>query len=441
MTKQSLSGQDHDMSTSHELVEVGDGIEPTGDIQVGRARPIPRISIQAFCEDPQFTQVLQVAAEDRRLTKAHVSVHMGGASAAVAHYQESPTPNLIIIESSLPRAALIGELDKLAESCDAGTKVVIIGHLNDVILYRELLKRGVSEYLVAPVSPLQLMESLSNLYNNPEADPVGHVFAFIGAKGGVGSSTICHNTAWTLSEALKGNVIVADLDLAFGTTGLDFNQDPVQGIAEALASPERLDEVLLDRLLTKCSERLSIFAAPVILDRDYDISADACDMVIDVVRQNVPFVAIDMPHAWTSWSKRILTQADEVVITAAPDLANLRNAKNMVDFLRASRKNDSKPHLLINMTGVPKRPEISIKEFEQALDLKVLGEIKFDSETFGQASNNGQMIEEINAKSEAAATFRDIALAITHRRETRVEKKVSALAGLAPLLEKFKFKR
>ena len=431
----------HGASAGNDLVAYDDGVEATPDMQVERARPIPRISIQAFCEDPNFTNVLQVAAEDRRLSKAHVSIHMGGASAAVAHYQESPTPNLIIIESALPRAALIGELDKLAESCDAGTKVVIIGRMNDVILYRELLKRGVSEYLVAPVSPIQLMESLSNLYNNPEADPVGHVFAFIGAKGGVGSSTVCHNTSWTLSEALKSNVVVADLDLAFGTTGLDFNQDPVQGIAEALASPERLDEVLLDRLLTKCSERLSIFAAPVLLDRDYDISADACDMVIDVVRQNVPYVAIDMPHSWTSWSKRLLTQADEVVITAAPDLANLRNAKNMVDYLRAARKNDSAPHVLLNMTGVPKRPEISLKEFEQALDLKVLGEVKFDSETFGQASNNGQMIEEVNSKSEAALSFRDLALTLTHRRETRVEKKSSPLAGLAPLLEKFKIKR
>ena len=157
---------------------------------------------------------------------------------------------------------MLAELDRLAECCDAGTKVVVIGHTNDVVLYRELLKRGVSEYLIAPIAPLQLIESLSNLYNNPETDPVGNVIAFIGAKGGVGSSTVCHNAAWAMSEILKSNVVVADLDLAFGTTGLDFNQDPVQGIAEALQSPERLDEVLLDRLLTKCSEHLSIFAAP-----------------------------------------------------------------------------------------------------------------------------------------------------------------------------------
>src|SRR5262249_10214269 len=174
------------------------------------------------------------AFQDRRLAKSHVSLHMGGASAAVAHYSASPTPNLVVIETTLPQREMLFELDRLAEHCDAGTKVVVIGRVNDVTPYREPLKRGVSEYLVAPMTPMPFIESLSHLYNNPETDPVGTVIAFIGAKGGVGSSTVCHNCAWALSEILKTNVVVADLDLAFGTTGLNFNQDPVQGIADAL---------------------------------------------------------------------------------------------------------------------------------------------------------------------------------------------------------------
>lgn len=404
-----------------------------------RARPIPRISIQAFCDDTRVADVLQYASEDRRLSKAHVSIHMGGIGAAIAHYVESPTPNLIIVDSNLPGSQLVGELDKLAESCDPGTKVVVVGRHNDVLLYRELLKRGVSEYLVAPIEPLAMMESISNLYNNPDTDPVGHVFAFIGAKGGVGSSTICHNVAWTLSEVLKSNVAIADFDLAFGTTGLDFNQDPVQGIAEALAAPERLDDQLLDRLLTKCSEHLSIFAAPVVLDRDYDISPESCDMVIDVVRQNMPFVAVDLPHGWSPWTKRILLQADEVMITAAPDLANLRNAKNIVDLLKTARKNDSKPHLILNMTGVPKRQEITLKEFEQALDIKAISVIDYDCESFSQAANNGQMIEEFNPKAKSTENFRQIAMGMTRRKEIKVEKKASS--PFAPLLEKLKLKR
>jgi pilus assembly protein CpaE len=403
-----------------------------------RARPIPRISIDAFCEDAATADVVQIAGEDRRLSKVHMNVHMGGAAAAVSHYRQNPTPSLVIIESSLPRGQMLAELDRLAESCDAGTKVIAIGNANDVILYRELLKRGVSEYLVSPISPIELMESISDLYSDPQSDPIGHVLAFVGAKGGVGSSTICHNTAWTMSEVLKTNVVIADLDLAFGTTGLDFNQDPVQGIADALSSPERLDEMLLDRLLTKCSEHLSIFAAPVVLDRDFDLSADACDMVIDVVRQSVPYIAVDLPHTWTPWCKRILLGADEVVVTAAPDLANLRNAKNIIDLLKQSRANDGPPHLVLNMVGIPKRQEISVKEFCQNLELQPAAVIEFDSESFSNAATNGQMIEELNKKAKAIAQFRDIAMALAHRKDTKVEPKKSPLA---PLLEKLMLKR
>jgi pilus assembly protein CpaE len=397
-----------------------------------RARPIPRISIQAFCENVAMAEILQITAEDRRLAKAHVNVHMGGIEAAVTHYQENPTPNLIIVESSLPREQIVAELDRLAESCDPGTKVIVIGHTNDIVLYRDLLKRGVSEYLVEPVSPLHLMEAISNLYNNPETEPVGHVYAFIGAKGGVGSSTICHNTAWALSEVLKANVVIADLDLAFGTTGLDFNQDPVQGIADALSSPERLDEVLLDRLLTKCSEHLSIFAAPVVLDRDYDITVEGCDQVIDVVRQNVPYVVVDLPHTWTAWTKSILLQADEVMITAAPDLANLRNAKNLFDYLRTARVNDHKPSYCLNQVGVPKRPEIKPADFAKALEDQPVAVIPFEPQIFGAAANNGQMIAEMSPSHRTAETFRQLAQLLTGRSE---EKK--ARRGLlTPLLSK-----
>lgn len=402
-----------------------------------RARPLPRISIQAFCQTPDVAEAVQAASEDRRLSKTHVTLHMGGIAAAVAHYQESPTPNLVMLESDASQTDLLAELDELAQCCDPGTKVVVIGKANDVVLYRELMKRGISEYLVAPIGPFELMECLSGLYNNPASDPVGQVFAFMGAKGGVGSSTISHNVAWTISEVLATNIVIADMDLPFGTTGLDFNQDPVQGIADALQNPERLDEVLLDRLLTTCSKHLSIFAAPAVLDRDFEMTPEGCETVVDVVRQNVPFVAVDLPHVWTPWTKRLLLLADEIVITAMPDLANLRNAKNLVDLVRSARKNDSPPHLVLNMANMQKRPEITQKEFEGALGLKALAVIDFDCENFGQAANNGQMVEEYNAKAKAAQAFREIALTLTHRREVKTEKR----SALAPLLEKLKLMR
>ena len=404
-----------------------------------RAKPLPRINIQAFCEDQNTANILQQVSQDRRLSKAHVSVQMGGLDAASHYYRNAPTPNLIIIESMLERDALVMDLDRLASVCDSGTKVIIIGHVNDVLLYRELLHRGVSEYLVMPLTVPQLMESLSNLYNVPGSDPLGSVIAFVGAKGGVGSSTVCHNTAWAISQSMKSDVVIADFDLPFGTAGLDFNQDPVQGIADALLSPERLDDVLLDRLLSRCSDYLSLFAAPGTLDRPYDFGANACDVVMDVLRKNIPYIVVDVPHLWTEWAQRVLVQSDRVVITALPDLANLRNTKNLFEKLSSVRPNDLLPMLVINQVKTPKRPEISVKDFASAVECQPQSVIEFDSQLFGTATNNGQMIEEVSPKAKVAEQFRDLARIITDRTEVKAEAKSKSVLG--PILSKLHLKR
>jgi len=402
------------------------------------ARPIPRINIQAFCEDPNTAQVLQSVSQDRRLSKAHVTVQMGGVDAASAFYKNAPTPNLIIIESLHKRDQIIADLGRLAEVCDAATKVVVIGHVNDVLLYRELIQSGVSEYLIMPVGVAQVMECISTLYTDPDSEPLGRAIAFIGAKGGSGSSTICHNVAWAISEVVKSDVVIADFDLPFGTAGLDFNQDPVQGIADALSSPDRVDDVLLDRLLSRCSDHLSLFAAPGTLDKAYDLKTGACGTVMDILRRNVPYIAIDLPHLWTDWARQVVTEADSIVISATPDLASLRNTKNLMEKLVAARPNDSAPHIVLNQTGVAKRPEISVKDFENALEAEIRFSIEFDAQLFGTAANNGQMIEEISAKSKAAENFRELAMILTEQPEEKIERGPSILA---PLLSRLNLKR
>ncbi|NUR12078.1 MAG: AAA family ATPase [Bradyrhizobium sp.] len=397
--------------------------------------PAPRVSVQAFCETVETAAAVQSAGEDRRLGKAHLKIQMGGMAAAIEAYRSAPTPNVIVLESD-GRNDLLSGLDQLATVCDAGTRVVVIGRINDVMLYRELVRRGVSDYVLAPVGAIDVVRSICNLFSAPEAKAVGRIIAVVGAKGGVGASTISHNVAWAIARDLAMDAVVADLDLAFGTAGLDYNQDPPQGIADAVFSPDRVDTAFIDRLLSKCTDHLSLLAAPATLDRVYDFGTDAFDSVFDTLRSTMPCIVLDIPHQWSGWTKRALIGADDILIVAAPDLANLRNTKNLFDLLKAARPNDRPPLYCLNQVGVPKRPEIAAAEFAKAIESQPIVSIPFEPQIFGSAANNGQMIAEISANHKSIEMFLQIAQRLTGRSETKKQK--SSL--LSPLIDKLRGK-
>jgi pilus assembly protein CpaE len=356
-------------------------------------------------------------------------------AAAVEAYRASPTPNVIVLETD-GRTDILAGLDHLATVCDSGTRVIVIGRVNDVGLYRELVRRGVSDYVIAPVTAIDVVRSICNLFSAPEAKAVGRIVAVVGAKGGVGASTIAHNVAWAIARDLAMDSVVADLDLAFGTAGLDYNQDPPQGIADAVFSPDRVDTAFMDRLLSKCTDHLSLLAAPATLDRVYDFGEEAFDAIFDTLRSTMPCIVLDVPHQWAGWTKRALMSADDILIVAAPDLANLRNTKNIFDLLKAARPNDRAPLYCLNQVGVPKRPEINAGEFAKAIESQPIVTIPFDPQMFGSAANNGQMIAEISAGHRTTEMFLQIAQRLTGRSETKKPKG----SLLSPLIEKLRGK-
>jgi pilus assembly protein CpaE len=403
--------------------------------RTGGDQPIPRVTINAFCDRPDVAAAIESAAGDRRLAKAIVQVSTGGIEAALTSLAAQASPNLIIIDTTAPASALLRGLDRLAQIVDEGTKVVIVGAANDIGLYRELMRRGVSEYMIAPVQPLQVIQSISALYVNPDKPFVGRVAAVMGARGGVGASTLAHNLAWCIAERYGANSTLMDLDLAFGTVGLDFNQDQTQGVAEALLAPERVDEVFLDRLLTRQTERLTLFTAPASLEREFELDASAYELVIDRVRRAVPFVLLDLPHVWTSWMKQTVLSADDVVIVTTPDLAGLRNCKNVLDLVKASRPHDAPPSVVLNMVGVPKRPEIPVKDFGEALGATPSIVIPFEPAMFGAAANNGQMVVEMAPESKSGLAIDQLAQALCGR-EPVSQKKASFFDKIPALLKR-----
>ncbi|KCZ92767.1 AAA family ATPase [Hyphomonas johnsonii] len=384
------------------------------DDQGGDA-PLPAISIKMFYEREETHQLMDICARDRRMGRATVESIPGGIPAAITFMQNNPTPNLLIIESTASADQILREIDALAEHCDESVQVMVAGAVNDIKLYRQLVARGVSEYLVPPYQPLQVIRSISNLFVDPDRPFVGKQIAVIGAKGGVGSSTIAHNLSWALAENARVNTTLVDLDLSFGTTALDFNQDTPQTIADALLAPERADDAVIERLLAKATDRLSLFTAPASINQIMDIPDEAFTTVIEAVRRNVPYMVLDLPHSWSRWVQRTLVASDEVIIVCQPDLASLRNGKNFIDQLKGQRPNDNAPRLVLNMSGVPKRPEIPVKDFAAAIGVEPEIILPFEPELFGTAANNGQMISETDATSRSSLAIDHLASVLTGR--------------------------
>lgn len=363
-------------------------------------KPLPSISVHAFCDRQETAHCINETTRDWRMKRTNVKIYMGGLPAAIEFYHKENTPSLIIIESGMRGEELFNQLESLASVCDEGTKVVMIGAANDIRLYRQLMDKGLSDYLVPPLHPLNLIRSLGELYSDPDQPFIGRVVAFFGAKGGAGSSSMAHNTAWVLSENLGQETALIDLDASWGTTGLDFSYDNTSGLEEALGEPDRLDDMLMDRIMIRHTQRLSILPTSSSLNTKPVMDSDSYEAVVNAVRAISPLSILDMPHFWTDWTTNILTSVDDVVVTSTPDLSGMRNAKNLIDFLKTQRPNDPEPLLILNCVGMSPNTEISVKDFGAMVGQEPHVVIGWDPDSHFEATNEGKMLADIKSANQ-----------------------------------------
>lgn len=356
----------------------------------------------------------------------------------MSYYTENTTPDLIVFETDLSGDNLLEQVGLLAAVCDEGTEVLALGSANDVATYRSLVNEGVNDYIVAPFDAVQIFEAIAAAAIDPDAPSRGRVIAFVGAKGGVGSSTLAHNVSWSLAQLYVDDVIILDLDLAFGTAGMAFNVEPQQGIQDALEQPDRLDEVLLNRYMAEAVEHIKLLSAPASLEADSSINIQSFDTLLEMVRRTAPFIVLDIPHHWTAWTQHALMQADEIVLTSTLDLISLRDTKNLVELLESKRANDAPLRLVINNQGAYRKTELSDKDFESAVAGSATLIIAHDPVLFGTAANNGQVIGAMSPNDKTVEGFNELAKLVSGMELSKVKKKDDAEAkpGLFSFLKK-----
>ncbi|HYE00970.1 MAG TPA: AAA family ATPase [Alphaproteobacteria bacterium] len=363
----------------------------------------------AFVSSDAARDLLAGAFADRRLAKGRYQPAPGGIPEAVERYKSSESPPLLVIEVA-GRDGLFDGLAALAEVCAPQTHLVLLGPENDIELYRRLTALGVADYLVlGAAGPARLAEAVTALFAKPGGRPQGRVVACIGAKGGVGSSTLAHNLAHALAPAGAPRSLLIDLDLAFGTADLNCNLESAQGIARILADPARIDEMLLGRFAATYQERVDLLSANPDLALEGEVPAEGLERILAVARDNWPAVVLDLPHQWTEWLRGALLAADEVVVTATLDLAALRNAKALFRWLGQRRGGERPALLVVGRSGAARRTEIALRDFESALGAKAAAVLPEEPQIWGQAANDGRMLAEVAPKGAAAAAIAQLA--------------------------------
>ncbi|OHC73414.1 MAG: hypothetical protein A3G18_04910 [Rhodospirillales bacterium RIFCSPLOWO2_12_FULL_58_28] len=392
---------------------------------------ILRTTIGAFLYSKETVDAVEAIKGDRLFLRSSFETHEGGVAAAVSHLANHPLPALLIIETKAQGDALYDELNKLAEVCAPDTNVILIGVQNDIRLYRELIVEGIRDYLIAPVDAGQLRNAIENIFKDDDVKKSGRLIGFMGVTGGVGSSVISHNVAYELVQAYEQDVIVIDLDIAFGTAALVYNFQPRQTIIDVLGQAARLDESFLEQFLMEYANKLTVLASPASLSSGVQITVDSVNAIIKYAGMMADFVILDMPHVWDAWVIDVLSGVDDLVLMARPDLGNLRNAKNMLEFISPKRGADAPIRLILNQVGAAKRADLSDKDFKEALAMNPSLSIPYDPEAFGRAVNNGEMMSKASAKSKATEAIIKLAKLISAREaDEEGDKKKSGLGGL-----------
>lgn len=393
-------------------------------------RSTPPISVFVSWERDQARDLVTALSRDRRLARAEFTFERGGLEGAIGRFDNARAPDLLIVDTTLPREKMLEGAATLTQLVRRGVKIVLLGVVNDINLLRDLGARGVSEYVMAPIEPEEFVRTICRLYADAGN---ARAIAVIGARGGVGASTIAHNIAWSIAERQEQPAALVDFDLAFGTAAFAFNQAPAHSIAEVLVAPDHADDDLLDSIMVRPTKRLRIYSAPASVDRALRLDPRAVEYTLAQVRRTSAWIVLDLPHDWTAWVKQSLLTADQAVIVVTPDLAGLAAAKNMLEALKAARP-QIEPIVVVSMAGVPKRPEIAAREFAEALGAPPACTFAFDPELVGKAAVSAQMIGEVAPHSKMAQMLDELATTITgcapvnERAATKAETPIAAPA-------------
>ncbi len=353
----------------------------------------------------------------------------GGSQQALEYLSEFPAPKVIIVDigdSSAPLTAMLS----LTAAFTEDTRLIGIGTINDINLYREMVGAGITDYLVKPVTEKALAAALARaeepihdpaaVEETPNPDKVKRI-AIIGSRGGVGASSLAVNLAWLFSQEYKQHTALIDLDLEFGTVALLLDLEPTTGLREALESPTRIDSLFVESATAKLTETLSVMATEETLSTDVHFKPEAIDLLFDTLGRSNEVIVIDLPRSALTVRQRVFETATNVLLVTELTLPGLRDSMRILSSIEEVASG-TPVTVIVNRAGGAQQA-MPPKDFQKALGHKVDFLIPQDEKAFKQSANNGKPLVQTDARGKASKAIRAIAAKLCKNSQPAAEKK------------------
>jgi pilus assembly protein CpaE len=337
----------------------------------------------------------------------------GTVDAALDKLGAGVEPGLLVIDLS-NSSAPVADIEAIAAMGRIDLRIVALGTRNDVQLYRDLIRAGAADYLVKPLDPAALGAALTFTKEASGTGAVakfparlGSLALFLGARGGVGTTTAALNTAWLLAHELNQRTALVDLDLHFGTVALALDINPGRGLREALEQPTRMDSLFIDRAMIRQGDRLSVLSAEEPVEDPVRQAEGAVDLLVKELRAKFDWVVVDVPRGLRAGAPGLLSEATHVAIVAEPTLASVRDTIRLETLVR----DIAGTARLLMIDGGARRirhSQVSDSDFEKALDRKLDVAIPFDAKAAALGANAGRPLVAAASTSPAAKALRQL---------------------------------
>ncbi len=362
----------------------------------------------AFVGDNQTFGVVSMVLEQYFDTPL---VRDGDTKDALEYLAQADPPQVIIVDLS-NTTELLTDLMTLTSVLTDETRLIGIGTVNDINMYRDLVEAGISDYLVKPITEKSMAVSLESL-NDPKSDSAqakakkAQRIVVVGSRGGVGSSALSVTLAWLIAEEQKQRTALVDLDLEFGTIALALDLEPTHGLREALENPARLDSLFISSAMAKVNERLSVLATEETMAGDVEFNPSAIEILFETLSRNHDVIVVDLPRSAVGFRHRVLQAATHIILVTDLTLASLRDSIRLLSMIDESA--GGKPITIIANRAGGKAESMNKADFQKTLGRAVDHIIPEERKAMKQAADAGKPLPVAARSARSVVEMRAIA--------------------------------